>query len=336
MQQNNILQTIYKRPVGSTNLFDLTKINEYFLDQKHTCVYKLKCETGFGHTIAVALRRTILSAIEGSAVVAMKINDAPHLFASLPGVKQSVLDISLQLQKIAFKFISNEFDYCFLGLKKKATAHGATVYASDFEKNPSIAIINGDLEICRLDNNGELNLQIMIAKGVGYVPFQDHIFHPYLQEGFFAVDSFFLPGLSCGYSVENSTSGKNTMDIITLNIETDGSISPDKVLSLAGSKLTHIFKQFDQENISNKEISNEEDEMDVLLAMKVSDIDISVRAKNCLLGNMIETVGALVERTQDELSSLSGFGDRSLNEIIAFLTDHGLELGKKITKKRKI
>ena len=334
-----MMQTMYKPNARITGLVEIVKTKELFINNEHVCSYTLKCEKGFGHTLGVAIRRTVLSSTEGVAPVAMKVNDAQHLFASVSGVKSSVLDISLQLQKVAFKFVEDDLEYCFLSLKKKAGAGGDVVYASDFEKSRCVVVVNGDLPLCSLDNGGEINLQIILAKGVGYVPFPDHVFYPHLQEGFFALDTFFSPGINCGYIVEHNTSGKNVFDSVFLNITTNGAVSPDEILKFASNKLCGIFKTCVDNDIKSDDNKQDiaADESEAILSSKVEDFDeLSQRSKRCLLENNIYTIAELVPRTEIELRSLKGFGDKSLNEVKDLLGALGLQLGKQITKKRKI
>lgn len=334
-----MLQTMYKAPQRLLGLFEISKTKELFYDNEHICDYVLKCEKGFGHTVGVALRRTILSSTKGLAPVALKINDVQHLFSSVPGIKSSFLEISLQLQKVAFKFLDESIDYCFLSLKKKAGSSGDIVYASDFEKGKNVAIMNGGLPICTLDNGGELNMQVILASGIGYIAAQDHAFFPPLGEGFISVDSFFAPGTHCGYSVEYNTAGKNSFDCVTLTVKTNGAISPDEVLKSTGDKLFNLFKAFgDQEIKTSGEKSATTNEMDAILSSKIEfyEEELSQRSRRCLIENNMLTIEDLLPRTEVELRSLKGFGDKSLNEVKDLLTTLGLQLGKIVNKKRKI
>lgn len=328
-----ITYTPLKRQIG---LISLKKTKETFLKNEHYCQYVIECEFGFGHTIGVALRRTILSAVEGVAVVAIQVNNAQHLFASVSGIKSSVLDISLQLQKIAFKFNNPEEEFCFLSLNKTATNGGESVYASDFDENSKVKIINEDLQICKLDANGNIELKVLLGKGVGYAPFAEHDIKN-LPDGWFAVDSYFNSSSKVGYSVETKTSGKKYDEII-MEVSTDGSITPDQALGIAGNKLFKVFEPLCVPDIKEQTLLKEEGEIeDPILCMKITDCqELSPRAIRCLVQNNILTVTDLVERTEVELKSLGGFGDKSFDEIITFLGLYGLQLGKKLNKRRKI
>jgi len=326
-----LLGTIYKTEKKSISSLKIKKVEEKFLKNEIFASYEIECDYGFGHTIGVALRRTILNFTEGVAPVAIKVNEANHLFDSVSGTKSSVLDIVLQLQKIPFRFIENDMNYCFLSLKKKGSSAGDKVYSGDFEKSKEVNIINGNIEICSLDNSGLLDLNIILANGNGYTPFNEHVFQPNLPEGFFAVDSLFTSGVSCGYSVEKVTSGKRDYDTVHLNISTNGSVTPDEILNEAGKKIVKVFEVFSLDD-SDKEEENipeeKEDEREGLLQMKLEDVNLSIRAKNCLLANKIFFLGDLLDQTETELQSLSGLGSKSLTEIKSFLMLNGLQLGK--------
>ncbi|MFN9111067.1 MAG: DNA-directed RNA polymerase subunit alpha C-terminal domain-containing protein, partial [Bacteroidota bacterium] len=157
-----------------------------------------------------------------------------------------------------------------------------------------------------------------------------------LQEGFLAVDTFFIPGISCGYHVETNTSGKSKFDEITLTITTNGSVSPDDVLKISSEKLKGIFEAINMGEVESTLEEEDEEDNEELLETKIEDTTLSIRAKNCLLKYNINTVLDLVERTAAELRSLSGFGSKSSGEIIEFLKLNNLQFGRKITKRRKI
>lgn len=328
----NMLKISYKSKERSLDLFDMKKVKEQFFRHKNICEYEIKCETGFGHTVALGLRRTLLSCMEGVAVVAMKINNAQHIFDSVSGIKESVLDIALNLAKVAFE-LRGEENSVMINLKRKAGHDGLIVKASDFEKNEFIEILNKDEQICILDNNGEIDLSIIVARGYGYSSALDHVFTPYLHEGFFPVDSYFDNGVHFSYKVEENTSGKVNNDVIFCKLECNG--SADELLKKSFLKISKIFSLFEKKE--SEDDSESTDTEQSLLQMKISDIDeLSIRAKNCLLSNNVNNVSDLVERTVDELNSFPGFGDRSLKEVEEFLEKMGLKLGMKINKGRRI
>lgn len=335
-----IIQTIYKKKERLTGIFEFNKIESKEVNNEKISSYRIKCEAGFGHTIGLAVRRTVLSATEGIAVVALSVNDATHLFTNLSGVKESVMDIYMNFKKVVFKAKEDDFEYCVLSINKESGPEGLIITANDFEKSNLIEIVTKDAFICTLDNGGKLDLKIMIAKGTGYISFEEHNFSPFLQEGFLAVDTYFGSVLNCGYNVEHDTAGQNGFDIVDLHITTNGSLSPDDVIKKAGTKIFKTFASFENDNFNVSKIeesSSLEEEEDPLLETKILDLEeLSIRSKNCLATHQIETVKDLIEVSESVLLSLDGFGNKSLNEIKEFLSNNGLQLSTKLfNNKRK-
>lgn len=289
-------------------------------------------ERGYGHTVGNSLRRILLSSLEGAAVTAVKVQGAPHEYSVVRGVKEDVMEIILNLKKLRFKMFSQNPEILKLTVGRKSE-----VTAEDFQSSQNVEVINKDLVIAHLDPGGKLDLEVEVSLGRGYLPSERNS-RPGRPIDFIATDALFSPITKVYYEVENARVGQITdYDKLILEIWTDGSIAPLDAMSYSAKVLkdsVSVFITVDEEKAppplamaqegSDKEVSNE------LLNKLVSDIELSVRATNCLKNAKINTLGELVRKTEEELLSYKNFGKKSLDEIKDKLKELGLSLGMQI------
>jgi DNA-directed RNA polymerase subunit alpha len=293
-------------------------------------------EAGYGHTIGNSLRRVLLSSIEGAAISSIKIDGVNHEFQSVEGVVEDVTDIVLNLKKV---LIISAGDHEETSLLLKVKRQGA-VTAADIQADANITIVNPDQVICTLDTERDFEAEITIKTGRGYCPGELNKKEEQAI-GVIAIDSLFSPVKLVKYSVEATRVGQITdYDKLVLEIWTDGRISPDDALKQAGSILKHhldVFDNVSEENFEfdnqQSEVSEEQNKLRKLLNMSVNEIELSVRAANCLNNANITTVGELAMKTEQEMLKYRNFGKKSLNEIKDKLEDLGLSLGMKFDER---
>ncbi|MDD2764034.1 MAG: DNA-directed RNA polymerase subunit alpha [Opitutaceae bacterium] len=292
-------------------------------------------EAGYGHTIGNSLRRVLLSSIEGAAISSIKIENVQHEFQSIDGVVEDVTDIVLNLKKILI--ISQKREPVRLGIK--ANREGP-VTAADIQPDPAIQIVNPDQLICTLDKNRPFEAEIEIKTGRGYCPGENNKKEEQ-PIGVIPIDSLFSPVRLVRYTVENTRVGQITdYDKLILEIWTDGRVSPDDALKQSASILKHHLDVFDRVSEEHYEfesqqstVSEEENKLRKLLNMSVNEIELSVRAANCLNNANITTVGELAMKTEQEMLKYRNFGKKSLNEIKEKLEALGLSLGMKFDER---
>ncbi|MDX2079615.1 MAG: DNA-directed RNA polymerase subunit alpha [Terrimicrobiaceae bacterium] len=288
-------------------------------------------EAGYGHTIGNSLRRVLLSSLEGAAITSVKIEGAPHEFTSLPGVVEDVVDIILNLKKIKFK----AHDHDVRNLRLAVNKEGA-VTAGDIESTAQCEVLNPDQLICTLDKKQKFEAEFEIKVGRGFAT-GDENKHSDQPIGVIAIDSIFSPVTRVKYAVENTRVGQRTdYDKLVVEIWTDGRITPDDALLQASAILRHhldVFVGYNDEQVefdeTPQEVSQENTRMKKLLNMSVNEIELSVRAANCLNNANITTVGQLAMKTEAEMLKYRNFGKKSLNEIKDKLQQLGLGLGMK-------
>lgn len=293
-------------------------------------------EAGYGHTIGNSLRRVLLSSIEGAAISSIKIDGVNHEFQSVDGVVEDVTDIVLNLKKV---LIISAGDHEETALLLKVKRQGA-VTAADIQADANITIVNPDQVICTLDTERDFEAEITIKTGRGYCPGELNKKEEQAI-GVIPIDSLFSPVKLVKYSVEATRVGQITdYDKLVLEIWTDGRISPDDALKQAGSILKHhldVFDNVSEENFEfdnqQSEVSEEQNKLRKLLNMSVNEIELSVRAANCLNNANITTVGELAMKTEQEMLKYRNFGKKSLNEIKDKLEDLGLSLGMKFDER---
>src|SRR5215212_11013382 len=288
-------------------------------------------ETGYGHTIGNSLRRVLLSSLEGAAITSVKLDGAMHEFATVDGVVEDVTDIVLNLKKIKFKAHTREEQTLLLSVNKEGV-----VTAGDIELNQNVELVNPDQLICTLDKKKKFEMELNVKIGRGFLP-GDENKKPDQAIGVIAIDSLFSPVTRVRYAVENARVGQRTdYDRLILEIWTDGRISPDDALTQASAILQHhldVFVGYDKNAVEFEEAELKQDDekakLKKLLNMSVNEIELSVRAANCLNNANITTVGQLAMKTEAEMLKYRNFGKKSLNEIKDKLLALGLTLGMK-------
>jgi len=285
-------------------------------------------EKGFGITLGNCLRRTLLGSMPGAAAIAIKIDGIQHEFSSIPGVAEDVTDIVLNIKNLAVKTSVLDEDFTTtLYLKKKGAG---IVYASDIELNEQVEILNPDLKICTLDDNADLNMEIIIGRGRGYVPAQKNKKEEY-PIGCIAIDSIFTPIKAVNYSVESTRVGQSIdYDKLTLEVTTNGTMSAKEIVSLAAKIIQDHIQLFvdlvDFMGDVNILVSHEEDKPVKVMEMSIEDMDLSVRSYNCLKRANINTIEDLTRKSKDDMLKVRNLGLKSLEEVINKLESMGLSL----------
>ena len=295
-------------------------------------------EPGFGTTVGNALRRILLSSLEGYAINTIKIEGVEHEFASIPGVREDVTNIILNLKQVRFKQVVEEYE------TEKATitiSNSTEFKAGDINKYlTGFEVLNPELVICHLDSKATIQIAISINKGRGYVPAEENrIFCQDINE--IAIDSIYTPIRNVKYVVEPfRVEQKTDYDKLVLEISTDGSIHPKDALKEAAKILIYHFMLFsdekitieDQADVDNEEFDEEVLRMRQLLKTKLVDLDLSVRALNCLKAADVETLGELVQFNKNDLLKFRNFGKKSLTELDDLLESLNLSFGTDISK----
>ncbi|HTY86918.1 MAG TPA: DNA-directed RNA polymerase subunit alpha [Candidatus Acidoferrum sp.] len=286
-------------------------------------------ETGYGHTVGNSLRRVLLSSLEGAAITSLKVDGAMHEFATIEGVVEDVTEIVLNLKKIKFKAHTRDEQVLLLSVNKDGP-----VTAADIQLNQNVELVNPDQIICTLDKKKKFEMELTVKIGRGFCP-SDENKKPGQAIGVVAIDSLFSPVSRVRYAVEAARVGNRTdYDRLILEIWTDGRLSPDDALTQASAILQHhldVFVGYDKNAVEFEEAADKQDEekskMKKLLNMSVNEIELSVRAANCLNNANITTVGQLAMKTEQEMLKYRNFGKKSLNEIKDKLQALGLSLG---------
>ncbi len=289
-------------------------------------------ETGFGHTIGNSLRRVLLSSLEGAAITSVKIDGAMHEFAVVDGVAEDVTDIVLNLKKVKFISHSRDPQTVLISVNKDGA-----VTAADIQLNQNLELVNPDQHICTLDKKKKFEMEMEVKVGRGFCPGDENKKQDQVI-GMIPIDSIFSPVTRVRYSVENARVGQRTdYDSLILEVTTDGRLSPDDALTQASAILQHhldVFVGYDKNAIEFEEVVDQKDDeksrMKKLLNMSVNEIELSVRAANCLNNANITTVGQLAIKSEAEMLKYRNFGKKSLNEIKDKLTGLGLSLGANI------
>jgi len=295
-------------------------------------------EPGYGITIGNALRRILLSSLEGYAITTVKIEGVDHEFSTIKGVIEDVTDIILNLKQVRFKNEVEDFD----SEKVTVSVSGQEEFtAGDINKfMTGFRVLNPDLVICRLEPDVKLQMELTINKGRGYVPAVEN--KPEETEfGLIPIDSIYTPIKKVKYAVENfRVEQKTDYEKLILEITTDGSIQPKDALKEAAKILIYHLMLFSDEKItidSDEKFSNEEFDEEVLhmrqlLKTKLVDLDLSVRALNCLKAADVDTLGDLVTYNRNDLLKFRNFGKKSLTELDDLLDNMGLSFGMDISK----
>jgi len=295
-------------------------------------------EPGYGLTVGNALRRVLLSSLEGFAITSVKIDNVEHEFSTIPGVVEDVTEIILNLKQVRFKrqIEDTEDEKVLLNIGGQEQ-----LKAADFQKFISgFQVLNPDLVICNLEKDVKLNMEFTIEKGRGYVPAEENK-KSNAALGVIAIDSIFTPVKNVKYSIENfRVEQKTDYEKLIFEINTDGSIHPKDALTEAAKILIHHFLLFSDERITleSDEIAQTEtyDEeslhMRQLLKTKLIDMDLSVRALNCLKAAEVDTLGDLVSYNKNDLMKFRNFGKKSLTELEELVVLKGLSFGMDLSK----
>ncbi len=293
-------------------------------DDRHQRFAISPLEPGFGHTIGNSLRRTLLSSIPGAAVVQVRFDDALHEFDTIAGCTEDVTDILLRLKDLVLRVHSDEPVTLRLDVRGPAE-----VTAGDLQTTADVEILNTDHPIASLNKNGRLAVDITVAKGRGYVSADRNKVGDTI--GVIPLDSIFSPVRRCTFQVESTRVEMDTdYDRLVIDIETDGSISPRESLASAGDTLQTLVGLVAQ-------LSEEPQGLDLgeapgvstgspELEMPIEELELSERPRNCLKRAQVNTVGELLEKTEDDLLAITNFGQKSLDEVVQKLDERGLTL----------
>lgn len=310
---------------------------ELVLDEKSATDYYGKftiepLERGFGLTLGNALRRVLLSSIQGSAVVAARIEGVLHEFSTIPGVLQDVTEIVLNVKKIKLKLLGDEPKTVTLSVNKKGEYN-----AGDIQADADIQIINPQIPIVNLSDDVKFYMELDIDSGRGYVSSDDNK-KPGKPAGTIFLDSRFSPVIKVNYSVEDTRVGQRTdYDKLIMEVFTDGTISPEEAITFSAKLIRdhlNIFAGIDQEIEIAEEEKVDEEILRIrnLLKMRVDELELSVRSSNCLHAANIVTLEDLVRKSESEMLKYRNFGRKSLNELNAILSELGLSFGMDVDK----
>ena len=284
-------------------------------------------EPGFGHTLGNALRRTLLSSIPGAAVTQVRFDDSLHEFATIPGVKEDVTDVILNLKDLVLRVESDEA----VTLRLDARGPGEAT-AGDLSPNADVEILNPELHLATLSGKGRLAVDVTVERGRGYVSAERNKRSSVI--GVIPVDSIFSPVRRVSFTVEPTRVEQATnYDRLTLDIETDGSISPREALASAGATLGSLLGLV--ASVSDEPQGLPLGDLGVMgsgspdLDLPIEELELSERPRNCLKRAQVNTIGELVQRNEDDLLAITNFGQKSLDEVLAKLDERGLSLRAK-------
>jgi DNA-directed RNA polymerase subunit alpha len=292
-------------------------------------------ERGYGVTIGNSLRRILISSLPGTAITAIKVNDAPHEFTTLKGVVEDLSEMILNLKEVRFKEITGKGTKIELNIKgaKKFTAKDIQNATADFE------VLNPDQHIATLNKDANLDIEFRLGQGVGYVPSDENKKNE-LPLGFISIDSIFTPVIKVNYLIENTRVGQKTdYEKLTLEIHTDGSINPEEALIGAARILgqhVNLFVGLQPDTVEPEPVKEEKDEQDEMvkkiLLMPVDELDLSVRSQNCLRSANIKTIADLVRKNESEMLHYRNFGRKSLAELGELIESFNLHFGMDVDK----
>ena len=304
-------------------------INVQSYSETHAKVALEPLERGFGHTLGNALRRILLSSIEGSAIVEVSIEGVEHEYSTLAGVQEDVLEILMNLKSVALRMHTNE--EATITLNKSGSG---VVTAGDIDAGHDIEIVNPDLVIANLNKDGKLNMTLKIAKGRGYVPATSVTTESAETSmvGSLRLDASFSPIRRVAYNVESARVEQSTnLDKLIIDLQTNGTVDPEEAIRTAATILQNQLSSF--VNLQSMEDAVDEDEeadIDPILLHPVDELELTVRSANCLKAENLYYIGDLIQCTEVELLRTPNLGKKSLTEIKDVLASHGLSLGLKL------
>jgi DNA-directed RNA polymerase subunit alpha len=302
-------------------------------EETHTPSYgKFVCEPlerGFGITIGNALRRILLSSLQGAAIVSVKFDNVVHEFSTIPGVLEDVTDIILNLKEVKLKLNDREEAVIYLSHEGEGV-----VKAGDIETNGRVEILNPEKHIASINKEGNLKMEMVVKIGKGYVS-SDNTKRADPNIGIIPIDAIFSPIKKVNYVVTNARVGQITdYDKLTLEVWTDGSVLPEDAIAFGAKILKEQMAPFinfvEEPEPMHVEQEAEEEKLNQNLFRPVSELELSVRSANCLKNANITLIGELVQKTEAEMLKTKNFGRKSLNEIKAILEEMGLSLGMKL------
>ena len=321
--QNTVIDKNWK------SLIKPSKLNIKSSEDKSVFTFTAEpLEKGYALTIGNALRRILLSSLQGAAITAIQIDGVLHEFSSIKGVREDVTDIVLNLKSLPLKIMSD-------GPKKlilDVTGPGE-IKAKDIQPNPEVTILNPDLVICHLDENTKFHMELIANTWKGYCPSEKNKIDD-APLGLIAIDSLFSPVKKVSYTVENAREGKSLdYDKLAMVVETDGSIPAEDAVAYAArifQEQMSLFINFEEPKVVEKKPQITEPEFNKNLLKKVDELELSVRSMNCLKNDNIVYIGDLVQKTEPEMLRTPNFGRKSLNEIKEVLNSMSLYLGMEI------
>ena len=298
-------------------------------DRRHATIVAEPLERGFGLTLGNALRRILLSSLQGAAVTSVHIDGVLHEFSSIPGVREDVTDIILNIKDIAIK-MQGEGPKRMV-LKKSGPGR---VTAADIGTVSDTQVLNPELVLCTLDDGAEIRMEFTVETGKGYVV-ADRNRTEDAPIGLIPVDSLFSPVKKVSYRVENTREGQNLdYDKLTMQVETDGSLTPEDAIAYSARILQdqlNLFVNFEEPRREEAAPSIPELAFNPALLKKVDELELSVRSANCLKNDNIVYIGDLIQKTEAEMLRTPNFGRKSLNEIKEVLAQMGLHLGMEVS-----
>ena len=312
------------------SLIKTYKLNVQYLDPelREADIVAEPLERGFGMTLGNALRRILLSSLQGAAITSLKIDGVLHEFSAIPGVMEDVTDIILNLKTIGVRLNSD------IPKKVRISVVGPKVVkAKDIQATSEVDILDPEVVICTLDEGSTLNMEMTIQSGKGYVPANQHVYED-KPIGVIPIDSIFSPVKRVVYKVEQTRVGQRTdYDKLTMRVVTDGSMKPDDAVAYAARILQDQLQQFinfDEPRSAEKRDAKDELPFNRNLLKKVDELELSVRSANCLKNENIFYIGDLVQKSESDMLKTPNFGRKSLNEIKEVLAQMGLGFGMAI------
>lgn len=311
-------------------------MEESTMTDKYTKFIVEPLERGFGLTLGNALRRTLLSSIQGTAPVALRIDGVMHEFSTIPGVYEDVTEIVLNVKRLRLKLDGDELKTLTLETNKKGN-----LSAKDIKTNGEIEILNPDLHLVKITEDVNFRLEIDIGTGRSYVAAERNK-RPDAPVGTIFLDSMFSPVQNVNFSVESTRVGQRTdYDRLILEIWTDGSLTPEDALCFSSKILKDHFQLFikleeELEIAEEEEVDEEILRIRNLLKTKVDELELSVRSSNCLRAANIQTLEDLVQKTEPEMLKYRNFGRKSLTELNTILSELGLQFGMDVSKYKEL
>ena len=281
-------------------------------------------EPGFGYTLGNTMRRTLLSRVPGAAITSVRIDGVQHEFSTMDGVVEDVVDFILNLKQVVLRIDADDTQTLYLSAKGTGE-----VTASDIKAPAGVEIVNGDLVLATLSSSGKLEVEMTAERGVGYRSAERNKKSDTI--GVIPIDSIFSPVRKVAYRVDSTQVGQRTdFDKLVLDVETDGSVTPAEAISSAGGTLRNLFEllaEMDEyDALVPDELEPAEHQSQEHLDLPIEALDLSERPRNCLRRAQVQTVGELIEKTEEDLLNITNFGQKSLEEVVAKLDELGFSL----------